>query len=123
MPEPSPPPNVDFEGIWENTLGSQMELSVQGNAVTGIYRTNVGAPEPTEEFSIVGFATGDLISFTTNFGKYGSLTAWVGQHTEVAAGQYEIRTMWHLARNVPDHEEPDDLWSATLAGANVFTRT
>ncbi len=122
MSEPAPPPSVDFEGNWENGLGSQMELSVNGNAVSGVYRTNVGAPTPTEEFDLVGLVTGDLITFTVNFGKYGSLTAWAGQHTEKGVGEFEIKTLWHLAKNIPDAEEPSDLWSGILAGANSFSR-
>lgn len=120
--EPAPPPSVMFEGKWKNNLDSEMELTVQGNHISGIYRTNVGSPSPTEEFDLKGFATGDLITFTVNFGKYGSLTAWAGQHTEESPGSYVINTLWHLAKNVPDADEPDDLWSAVLAGANQFSR-
>jgi len=99
-----------------------MELSVSENSITGIYKTNVGTPQPTEEFSLVGFVTGDLITFTVNFGKYGSLTAWAGQHTEPTPGEFVIKALWHLAKNIPDADEPDDLWSAVLAGANNFRR-
>jgi hypothetical protein len=123
MTEPAPAPSVDFEGIWINSLGSEMELAVNGNTIAGVYRTNVGAPAPTEEFALVGFATNDLITFTVNFGKFGSLTAWAGQHTEIAAGQFEIKTLWYLTKNVADANEPAELWSSILAGANTFTRT
>jgi Avidin family len=122
MTEPAPPPNVDFEGVWENRLGSQMELSVAGNTVSGTYRTNVGAPAPTEEFDLTGFVTGDLITFTVNFGKFGSLTAWAGQHTQPRPGEFEIKTLWHLARNIEDAKEPSDLWSGIWAGANTYVR-
>ena len=122
MTEPAPPPSVDFAGVWENGLGSEMEIAVNVNQITGVYRTNVGAPTPSEEFDLVGFVTGDIITFTVNFGKYGSLTAWAGQHTEVSAGVFEIKTLWHLAKNVPDANEPEELWSAILAGANSFKR-
>ena len=120
MTNTPPPPGVDFEGLWKNGLQSEMELSVNGNKVTGKYRANVGAPQPTEEFDLVGWATEDLITFTVNFGKYGSLTAWVGQHTEVRPGEYEIRTLWHLAKDIPDADEHENLWAAVLAGANTF---
>lgn len=123
MVEAAPAPSVDFEGVWMNGLGSEMELSVNGNALSGVYRTNVGAPAPTEEFALVGFVTNDLITFTVNFGKYGSITAWAGQHTEVSAGQFEIKTLWHLTKNVTDQNEPEELWSSILAGANTFTRS
>ena len=55
-----------------------MTIKVTGGKVTGKYRTGVGAPGPTEEFDLVGFASSDQIAFTVNFGKYGSLASWVG---------------------------------------------
>ncbi len=120
--KPGPLPTVNFTGRWKNELASEMEIEAKTNGeVKGTYRTNVGAPEPTEEFDLVGFASGDLISFTVNFGKYGSLTAWVGQHTVVNKVE-QLNTLWHLAKNVEDTEEPDKLWSAVLAGADEFTR-
>lgn len=120
--KPGPVPTVDFTGKWKNNLGSEMELEALTNGrVKGIYRTGVGQPAPTEEFELVGFASGDLLSFTVNFGKYGSLTAWAGQHT-VENKVERIYTLWHLARNVKDAEEPKELWGAILAGANTFER-
>lgn len=115
-------PTVNFNGSWVNELGSKMKLSVAADGkVTGKYKTAVGSPTEKEEFDLVGFATGDLISFTVDFGKYGSLTGWVGQHTENANGAV-IKTMWLLARNVKDNDEKDDLWGAVLTGSNDFTR-
>ena len=75
----------------------------------------------TEEFDLVGFASGDLISFTVDFGKYGSLTSWCGQHTDSGTGAI-IKTMWLLAKNVPDELEPANLWGAVLTGSDNFTR-
>lgn len=117
-----PRPQVDFNGSWKNELGSSMSLTVDADgSVTGQYRTAVGAPGNEEEFPLLGFASGDLLSFTVNFGKYGSLTSWVGQHTD-ASGIETIRTLWHLAREVANAEEPEKLWGAVLAGADNFTR-
>lgn len=117
-----PVPSVDFTGTWRNELDSEMDLTVLTNGeVKGTYRTGVGKPTPTEEFPLRGFASGDLLTFTVNFGKYGSLTAWVGQHT-VRGKDEVIETLWHLAKNVPDDEEPQKLWGAILAGANRFTK-
>jgi len=121
-PRPAPIPSVDFSGEWKNGLGSEMTLRVLTSGfVEGTYRTNVGLPPPTEEFELRGFASGDLIAFVVNFGAYGSLTAWAGQHT-VENGAEKIHTLWHLAQNVPDQDEPDRLWAGILAGCNVFTR-
>jgi hypothetical protein len=113
---------VDFSGKWRNQLRSEMELTVKGNKVTGKYRTGVGLPTPAEEFDLTGFCSGDLLAFVVNFGKFGSLTAWAGQHTIDDVGQGQIRTMWHLAKNVKDEDEPSELWAAVLSGADVFFR-
>lgn len=116
-------PSVNFNGLWRNELSSEMELAVDkatGN-VAGVYRTGVGTPQPTEDFELVGFAAGDLLSFTVNFGKYGSLTSWSGQSTAVG-GVTVIKTMWLMAENVPDADEPSKLWSAMLTGADNFRR-
>jgi hypothetical protein len=116
----APAPTVDFNGKWRNELHSEMNLTVdaQGN-VTGKYKTGVGTPAPSEEFDLVGFASGDLLSFTVNFGTYGSLTSWSGQHTN-ERGTDVIKTMWLLTRNVKDSDEPANLWGAVLTGYDNF---
>jgi len=118
----APPPAVNFNGKWRNELHSEMEIVVDSaGSVTGTYRTGVGSPSSTEEFDLVGFASGDLLSFTVNFGEYGSLTSWAGQHT-IEGGAERIKTMWLLAKNVEDANEPASLWGAVLTGANTFSR-
>lgn len=118
----APAPSVDFNGKWRNELHSEMHLTVnaQGNVI-GKYKTGVGTPTPSEEFDLVGFASGDLLSFTVNFGVYGSLTSWSGQHTD-ESGTATIKTMWLLARNVTDQDEPANLWGAVLTGYDNFQR-
>jgi len=118
----APVPSVNFNGKWRNELNSEMELTVDAaGLISGKYRTGVGSPSPVEEFDLVGFASGDLIAFTVNFGNYGSLTSWSGQHT-VQGGGERIKTMWHLAKNVEDANEPSSLWGAVLTGADTFRR-
>lgn len=114
-------PKIDFEGQWHNQHGSDMELTVRKNRVTGVYRTRVGAPGDAEEFDLLGFCAGDLLSFTVNFGKYGSLTAFAGQNTEDDRGE-RIDMFWHLAKDVRDGSEPDQMWAALLTGMDVFRR-
>jgi hypothetical protein len=115
-------PTVNFTGKWKNELGSSMEIIVNTNGqVRGIYKTAVGNPTNMEEFEINGVATGDLISFSANFGKYGSLTSWTGQYTKTKAGD-TIQTMWHLAVNFEDQEEEKKLWSGIWTGSNTFVR-
>jgi len=118
----APAPTIDFNGTWRNELHSEMNLIVDATGnVTGKYKTGVGTPAPSEEFVLVGFASGDLLSFIVNFGKYGSLTSWSGQHTE-ENGKEVIKTMWLLARNVTDQDEPKNLWGAILTGHDNFQR-
>jgi hypothetical protein len=119
-PTEAPIPTVNFNGKWRNELKSEMELNVDATgSVTGTYKTGVGSADPEEQFDLVGFASGDMLSFTVNFGKRGSLTSWVGQHT-MEDGKERIKTMWLLARNERDEDEPDNLWGAVLTGANTF---
>lgn len=114
---------ANFNGRWTNELGSTMQLTVLNvGSVTGKYKTAVGSPTANEEFELVGFASGDLLTFTVNFGRYGSLTSWAGQLTEDANGSAIIKTMWLLTENVPDAQEPTKMWGSILAGANNFTR-
>ena len=119
---PSAAARVDLNGRWKNGLGSEMTLVVASNgAVTGTYRTGVGVPSTAEEFPLTGYVERDLLAFVVNFGYYGSLAGWVGQHT-VADGKERIETLWHLARDVPEADEPSALWAGILAGANLFER-
>ena len=113
---------TDLSGHWRNGLGSEMTLVVASDgAVSGTYRTGVGLPSPAEDFPLRGYAERDLVAFVVNFGRYGSLAGWVGQHT-VAGGKERIETLWHLARDVPEADEPAGLWAGILAGANLFER-
>jgi hypothetical protein len=112
----------DLSGRWKNQHGSEMQLRVgPGGRLTGTYHTAVGDPSPKQEFELVGFARGDLVAFTVDFGRFGSLTAWAGQHTR-SEGTERIHTLWHLAKNIPDADEPRALWAGVLAGADTFER-
>jgi hypothetical protein len=113
-------PTVDFTGTWKNQMGSKMIIQVLTNGqIKGVYITAVGAPDNFEEFDLIGTATGDLISFIVDFGKYGSLTAWNGQHT-IENSKGKIATLWHLAKNVRDEDEEANLWGAIWTGADNF---
>lgn len=113
---------VDFNGTWRNELGSEMHLDVDADGVvSGKFRTGVGEPQAGEEFDLSGYASGDLLSFAVNFGRYDSLASWSGQHT-IDSGTEIIKMMWLLARNVADADEPTDMWAAVLTGSNNFRR-
>jgi hypothetical protein len=113
---------ADFAGRWKNQRGSWVELVVDDQGrLRGTFHTAVGVPLPEEGFPLCGFALGDLVAFSVSFGLHESVTAWAGQHT-IVAGRERIETLWHLARNIADEDEPRALWSAVLAGSDVFER-
>lgn len=108
-------------GQWINERGSAVTLSCDGDKLMGVYNTNVGQPDKGQSFPLTGWAEGDTVSFTVNFKGYGSITAWVGQ-IETAAGTEQLKTLWHLTRDIDDAAETDDMWKSITSGASNFTR-
>jgi hypothetical protein len=97
-------------GVRRTTKGRHSTGGLSGNQ-----HQQASAPE---EFALVGFASGDPIAFSVKYGKHGSLTTWAGQRT-VEGKTEKICKLWHLAQNIPNPDEPDQLWSGILAcGAN-----
>ena len=108
---------VDLSGRWRNQHGSEMQIRVgPGGRLAGSYHTAVGAPSPKQEFELVGFACGDLVVFTVDFGRFGSLTAWTGQHS-AADGVERIHTLWHLAKTLPQEDDARSLYCLTGYGS------
>src|SRR5205085_54806 len=117
----------DFSGKWYNQLGSSMNLKIANGVVSGTYSTAVGAPDPKDEFEIRGIVADDLISFIVGWRNqtvdYRSMTAWVGQLTkDDDAVTDRLETLWHLAKNIPDADEPAMLWGTVRTGADRFRR-
>jgi hypothetical protein len=115
-------PSVDFNGAWNNDMGSQAVLVVKDGEVRGTYNTNVGQPDKGQSFPLIGFVEGDQITFTVNFKGFGSMTAWTGQLTENDKGDPYIRTLWHLTKDIDDELEKEDIWGSVRTGASNFTR-
>lgn len=114
---------IDFSGTWHNQHASEMDITVHADGtISGKYRTGVGSPTSAEEFALVGFVSDDLIVFSVNFGKYGSMTSWSGQHTKDKAEVERILTMWHLAKNIPNEHEDKKLWAGVWSGCDTFLR-
>jgi len=120
--KPAPVLPVDFNGAWYNDMGSVAVLSVTDGQVSGTYRTNVGQPDKSQSFPLIGFVQGDQITFTVNFKTYGSMTAWVGQLVLDDKGAPYIRTLWHLTKDIEDAKETDDIWGSIRTGASTFRR-
>ena len=121
-PATTSPPTFEFSGEWSSDLGSRINLTISADgSVIGKYRAAAGFPYADTEFPLVGFANGELLSFTVSFGKYGLVTSWAGQLTR-EFDRAVIKTMWLLARNVPDPDDSTNLWGAVLTGYNNFMR-
>ncbi len=111
----------DLSGRWRSQCGSEMVLHVSEDGhVKGSYRSAVGSVDPLSEFPLVGWASGDLLSFTVSFGGRG-IAAWVGQHAGATA-EGHITALWHLAEDIPEDLEPGWLWYGVKTGADTFSR-
>jgi hypothetical protein len=111
-----------FDGVWRNQLGSTMDLVVNSNSVSGVYKSAVSGLEKPVEGQICGFVADDIIAIVVHWKiKSVSMTTWVGQAVTVG-GREQINTLWHLIRNTPEPDEPEEAWAAVLAGADSFTR-
>lgn len=110
----------DFSGLWRNQMGSTMDLNVSGSDLDGIYTSASSSGGGPVAGRLKGFVAGDLASFLVLW-PGGSQTAWVGQMTG-SDSQPVIRTLWQLVTNVPDADEPSELWTSTYVGADNFGR-
>jgi hypothetical protein len=107
----------DVSGTWHNEQGSEMviEATAEGR-LAGRFHSAVGFGTD-EEFALAGFATGNVVAFTVDFGKYGSLTSWVGHLVDG-----ELRTLWQMTLEMPHPKDPSGLWHSIWSGANTFVR-
>lgn len=113
----------DFNGHWNNELTSYMDIVVdtKGN-VTGEYVSAVtatGGPSPS--VSIYGTVTGDLISFTVNWGQ--AITSWTGHGVFDKNNQPQILTLWQMVVSIADETDPANQWETVFAGADTFFRS
>jgi hypothetical protein len=60
----------EFGGTWANQLGATMTLTVNGDMISGTYRSKVsGGGGPTPPKPLTGFKNGDLIAFRRELGS------------------------------------------------------
>jgi hypothetical protein len=116
------PATFDFNGHWKNELTSYMDLSVDSHGVVkGKYISAVsGSGGPTKETLLVGTVTGDLISFTVNWGE--AITTWVGHGVFDKDNQPQILTLWQMVVAIADETSPERQWKTIMAGADEFGR-
>ncbi|MGF1595732.1 MAG: avidin/streptavidin family protein [Acidimicrobiales bacterium] len=118
---PRRPPST-IAGRWRNRLGSTMELDVgEDHRLHGTYHSGVGVPDTSATFVVAGFAEGDAVAFTVDFGRWGSVAAWAGHHVADDNGE-RLVTLWHLAQPVRSAHGEADVWGSLMAGSDEFTR-
>ena len=112
---------IDFTGTWKNPHGSALELRVVGGIVSGRFESGVGDDGQIIWVEISGQVLDDVITFNAVYPMYGTVVAWVGQHT-VEKGIESIKTHWIHATNLPDDQEKEWMWYSNRIGSDVFTR-
>ena len=114
---------IELSGTWYNQHSSELRIQVDPEGkINGSFRSGVGFPEAEEEFSLTGFAQGDLFGFTVSFEKYDSVTSWTG-HSGVEDGKEVLSSLWHMSVGLlPGATGEGQLWKGVWAGADVFRR-
>lgn len=113
---------TDFSGQWTNQRQSILNLKQTDTQITGTFDSGVGDNNQKMLVSIVGWANGDRIAFTTTYPNFGTVVAWVGQLVVDESGEPKLITHWLHEVDVPDQSEQTDLWKSTRIGSDDFTR-
>ena len=109
---------LPLAGIWHNGHGSQIVLEVgKGGELIGRFRPGDG-PAAEQSFPLRGFTSGNLIAFTVDFGKVGSLASWVGHRVD--DGGPLLDTLWHMTLEQPHATRADERWKTIWSGADRF---
>jgi Avidin family len=111
-----------LSGIWYNQHGSRLELEVSEGALSGSFTSTVGFRRTKgESAKVLGFRSGNLVSFVANFEPHGSLTAWAG-HVIGDGPESAMELQWQMTVALPGRESPDELWRGIWVGSDVFRR-
>lgn len=114
-----------LEGEWKNDLGSTLKIKSVGSdgKLSGTYTSPSGTSGSAAP--MIGWAnsappaTGGnnikVVSFSVNWGSYGSVTSWSGA-CSVKNGTPTISTIWNLVRSNSSHE-----WDHILTNTDTFT--
>ena len=112
-------------GSWDNQLGSTLEITQIDNTsgrIVGTYRSPSGTSGQT--FDLIGWVNSQppsgghnvpVISFSVQWGQYGSITAWTG-YCEILNDVPTITTLWHLVRSNSDFS-----WDHIITNSDTFT--
>jgi hypothetical protein len=112
-------------GTWYNELGSTLVINEVANGVlSGQYSTAVSSGGCAQgDYEVQGTTDGQTVGMAVTWANAqappcNSTTTWAGQYEDVG-GQEILTAMWLLVMNTT----PEDNWSSTLVGQDVFTRS
>jgi len=115
-----------LKGEWVNELGSTLTINKVDSSNGGIAGT-YQSPSGTQgkKHALVGWTNTAksqpnksnvaVVSFSVNWGKFGSVTSWSGT-CSVKSGVPTIKTVWNLVRSNSDFE-----WDHILTNSDTFT--
>jgi hypothetical protein len=110
----------DISGTWHNEHGSEITLeALPDGLLAGRFVTAIGFGK-NESFPVTGFIAMNMVVFSASFGKYGSLTSWVGHI--VADGEPRLETLWQMTVEIPRSKRADNMWKGIWSGSNEFRR-
>ncbi|WP_409975459.1 MULTISPECIES: avidin/streptavidin family protein [Xanthomonas translucens group] len=112
-------------GAWENQLGSTLTITAvqPSGQLSGTYVSPSGTTGSV--YPLIGWFASPVagstapsklpaITFSVQWGSYGSLTAWTGT-CDASGGVPTITTVWHLARTASQYS-----WDHMLTNSDVF---
>ena len=112
----SEPTCNDIKGTWRNELGSLLVITkVNSGAIAGTYANYAALGSPVNLVGWVNTTGGTnyekVVSFSVNWGSYGSVTSWSG-----TCSSNTIKTIWNLARTTSNQ-----VWSHIVTNSDTFT--
>ena len=119
-----------IEGVWANAAGSRLVLSEQAGALSGIYRTAIGAADLGRDYPLTGWRNGRCVGFTVSWGPDSdSVTAWTGlMHDD--GGAPALHTVWVLVRGTLVGKTAEGFaereaapWEAFSVQTSIFRRS
>ncbi len=127
--EPHHLESLPLDGDWMNAAGSRLAMVERTGALSGVYRTAVGAADQGKTYPLTGWRNGRCLGFTASWApESDSVTAWTALlHDD---GAPALHTVWVLVRatvfaRAADGatERPAAPWEAFSVQASVFRRT
>jgi len=109
----------DLTCKWRGQHGSVLELSTDGNVVTGTFTTFEGVFRH-HVADVSGIVIGDLVSLSALWHISGAITSWSGE--VVGQGEHaRLKLMWRLIAQMSEPVEPKSYWLTSFGGAEDFT--